>query len=94
MQFGSYAVAKYGKEDELIATATTLKKGTMSAPSKGTAGVWIVQVENIKEPEKIKDVKEQQKIYTSGLGQRGQYEPMEALKKVANIEDHKARFDY
>ncbi|MBC7865156.1 MAG: hypothetical protein IAF38_19435, partial [Bacteroidia bacterium] len=98
LTFSSFAVPVYGKEDELIATATITKKGTMSAPGKGTAGVWIVQVENVKEAEPMKDPKalEQQKnmgrmTYFQRI-QQG--ETNEALKKAANIDDHKARFDY
>lgn len=94
LQFNSFAVPKYGSEPELIATATTLKKGEMSKPGKGVAGVWVVQVENIKEPQAPKDMKEQQRIYMMGYNSRSQYEPNEALKKLANIEDHKARFDF
>ncbi len=94
LQFGAFSVTKYGREDELIATATTLKKGEMSKPGKGNTGVWVVQVENIKQPEMPKDLKEQQKMYRMQLAMRAQNEPTEALKKEANIEDHRARFDF
>jgi hypothetical protein len=94
VQFTSYNVNKFGKEDELIAAATTLEKGKMSQPGKGTAGVWVIQVDNVITVEKPKDIKDQQKLFMSGFISRAQYEPMEALKKLAEIEDHKAKFDY
>jgi peptidyl-prolyl cis-trans isomerase D len=94
VQFTSYNVNKFGKEDELIAAATTLEKGKMSQPGKGTTGVWVIQVDNVITVEKPKDIKDQQKLFMSGFISRAQYEPMEALKKLAEIEDHKAKFDY
>jgi peptidyl-prolyl cis-trans isomerase D len=95
LMFSAYAVPVYGREDELIGTATATKKGTMSKPGKGTAGVWVVQVENVNATPEIKDINELKKNYRNGYMQRIQQgEPNEALKKAAGIEDHKARFDY
>ena len=94
LQFTSYSIPNYGKEDEFIATALTLEKGKISKATKGTAGVWVLQVDNIVTVEKPKDIKEQQKLFMAGFLSRAQYEPMEALKKLAEIEDHKAKFDY
>ena len=93
IQFNSYSVPKFGKEDELISSVSCMKKGELKA-GKGTTGVWVAQVDNITDAEKIKDLKSLQKNYMMGFGSRAQYEPSEALKKLANIEDHKARFDY
>ena len=93
IQFNSYSVPKFGNENELIATMTSIKKGELKA-GKGSTGVWVVQVDNVIDAEKIKDIKALQKNYSMGFGSRAQYEPTEALKKLANIEDHKARFDF
>ena len=93
IQFNSYSIPKFGKEDELIAAITCMKKGEIKS-GKGNSGVWVAQVDNIIDAEKIKDIKMLQRNYTMTLGSRAQYEPIEALKKLANIEDHKARFDY
>jgi peptidyl-prolyl cis-trans isomerase D len=94
LQFTSYSIPNYGKEDEFIATTLTLEKGKLSKPTKGTAGVWVLQVDNVVTVEKPKDIKEQQKLFMAGFLSRAQYEPMEALKKLAEIEDHKSKFDY
>ncbi|MFN6039557.1 MAG: peptidyl-prolyl cis-trans isomerase, partial [Bacteroidota bacterium] len=93
IQFNAYSVPKFGKEDELIATLSCMKKGEIKV-GKGSGGVWAVQVDNIIDAEKIKDIKALQKNFMMGNATRAQYEPIEALKKLANIEDHKARFDY
>lgn len=94
LQFMSYSVPVYGKEDELVATACVTKKGSISKAGKGTAGVWIVAVNNVTPAPIVKDYKESKNLFWQGLSGRAAYEPMDALKKAANIEDHKARFDY
>lgn len=94
LNFSAYNVAAIGREDALIGTATSLNAGTTSKIIKGDNGVFIVNVASVKNPEPIKDIKMQQQQIEQAAAGRVDYELYDALKDRANIEDHRAKFNF
>lgn len=91
--FGSYAVTGLGKEDAMCGAAVVLKPNALSKPLKGQNAVYVICVTE-KTPPADPYNKVVQKSANMGLSSRVDYEGVEALKNLANIEDHKARFDF
>ncbi len=91
--FSSYSVTGVGREDAFCGIASVLKPNTLSKPTKGQAGVFVVEVESVKETP-VKDYKDTKKSSAISLSSRVDYEVTEALKAMANIEDHKAKYDF
>jgi len=92
--FNSYSVAGLGKEDAMCGAVTALKQGVASPPLKGMNAVYVVWVTSKKDAPPIKDTQGTQKSANITLSTRADYEAFEALKTIANIEDHKAKFDF
>ena len=82
-----------GRDDAFCGAASVLKANTLSKPVKGEVGVYVIEVESVKEVP-VKEFKAAQKNAMTALGSRVDYEVFEALRTIANIEDHKAKFDY
>ena len=91
--FNSYSVTGLGREDAFCGIAAALKVNAMSKPYKGQAGVFVVEVESGKDTP-AKDCKDAKKNSETMLSSRVDYDVAEALKTLANIEDHKAKYDY
>lgn len=94
LYFGAYSVSGLGREDVLVGTVAALKEGTISKPLKGQSGVIVVALDKKNTQEIPKDLKPTQKGMMLNLASRVDYEAFEAVKKIANIEDHRARFDF
>ncbi|MGZ3941757.1 MAG: SurA N-terminal domain-containing protein [Bacteroidia bacterium] len=94
VMFGSYSVAGLGKEDVMCGAVSVLKPGTASKALKGANAAYIVWVTQKKDPAPAKDYSMTQKTSNSTLSSRADYEAFEALKTLAEIEDHKAKFDF
>lgn len=92
--FNSYSVPGLGKEDAMCGAISVLKQGVASPPLKGMAAVYMVWVNSKKDPAPIKDYKATQLSANNTLSTRGDYEAFEAMKTMADIEDHKAKFDF
>ena len=92
--FNSYSVAGLGKEDVMCGAVSVLKPNTPSKALQGTNAAYIVWVTSKKEPAPLKDLKATQKATNSTLSSRADYEAFEAMKTLADIEDHKAKFDF
>ena len=91
--FGSYAVTGLGKEDAMCGAVSALKPNTLSKALKGQSAVYVVYVTEKKVPAGAYS-KAIQSATNTGLSSRADYEAMEAQKTLANIEDHKAKFDF
>ncbi|MFL5754575.1 MAG: SurA N-terminal domain-containing protein [Bacteroidia bacterium] len=92
--FSSYSVTGVGREDALCGAASVAKPNVISAkPLKGDIGVYVYEIESVKDVP-VKDYKATQKSSTMSMASRVDYEVSEALKQLANIEDHKAKFDF
>lgn len=92
--FNSYSVPGLGKEDALCGAMTALKQGVASPALKGTSAVYVAWVTGKKDPPPVKDTKATQSAANVTLSTRADYEAFEALKTLADIEDHKAKFDF
>ena len=91
--FSSYAVTGLGKEDAMCGAVSALKTNTLSKPLKGQNAVYVIYVNEKKNPAGAYSKAIQNATNTS-LSSRVDYEAMEALKTLGNIEDHKAKFDF
>ncbi len=89
--FSSYSLTGVGREDAVCGAASVAKVNQLSKPIKGQSGVFVILVENSKD-NPAKDYKETQKNTTISLTSRVDYEVFDALKQLANIEDHKAKY--
>ncbi|HWY37604.1 MAG TPA: SurA N-terminal domain-containing protein [Bacteroidia bacterium] len=92
--FNSYSVAGLGKEDVMCGAVSVLKPNTPSKPLKGTNAAFVFWVTSKKDPAPTKDYKASQRSANMTLSSRADYEAFEAMKTMANIEDHKAKFDF
>lgn len=93
LTFTSFNVVNVGREDALIGTACGLKAGAISKPVIGENGVFIVAVSAVNEakvPTTVADAKNQAEQVLVG---RSDYEVYNAMRDVANIEDHRAKFE-
>jgi peptidyl-prolyl cis-trans isomerase D len=91
--FSSYAVTGLGKEDAMCGAIAAVAPHTLSKPIKGQGAVYVICV-NEKKPATGAYSKAIQTATNTGLSSRVDYEAAEALKTMANIEDHKAKFDF
>jgi len=88
--FASYALPAVGFEPAVIAAATVSPVQKLAGPVKGNTGVFVLQVfaENTQEVSR--------EIVNSRLANsylnRANYEPINVLKKLANIKDMRAKF--
>lgn len=93
LSFNSFQVPGAGIEPKVIATASLLEQGTISAPIDGNQGVYVIMVNNktVEEvtPENIAQTKE-------GMEQsnryRANYQAVQALLKNAEIKDTRYKF--
>jgi len=93
LSFGSYAVTGLGKEDVMCGAVGVLKPNTLSKVLKGQNAVYVIYVTDKKSAAGAYS-KAIQNATNTGLSSRVDYEAMEALKTMANIDDHKAKFDF
>ncbi|HWY34314.1 MAG TPA: peptidyl-prolyl cis-trans isomerase, partial [Nitrosopumilaceae archaeon] len=91
--FNSFSINGVGRDDAFCGAASVLKANTLSKPIKGEVGVYVIEIESVKEVP-AKDFKTTQKNSMMAMGSRVDYEVFEALRTLASIEDHKAKFDY
>lgn len=91
--FNSFQIAGAGIEPKVIATATLLEQGKISAPIEGNQGVYVIMVNNRTEEEVTPDMVEQTK---NGLTQsnmyRANYQAIQALIKNAEVKDTRYKF--
>jgi peptidyl-prolyl cis-trans isomerase D len=90
---GSHNVEGLGHDDILIGTALGCKAGQTSRPTIGDNGVFVVTVNNAEAGAMPADFKMQQRQMEQMVGGRADYEAFNALKEMADIEDHKSRID-
>lgn len=93
LNFAAFNVGTIGREDALVGTAAALKTGTVSRPVIGDNGVFVVAVATIDEGPPVTDYKPIKMQTEQMLGGRSDYEVYNALRKKANIEDHRAKFE-
>ena len=91
--FSGFSLGNFGREDAVLGAMMSLKQNSISKPVKGEQGVYVITVDKVNE-KPVKDFKATQKNLTASISSRVDYEVYNALRKMANIEDHKARFDF
>lgn len=92
ISFSSFSIGSAGIEPKLIATATTIKINDLSKPIAGNNGVYVAQVTS-KVPAEGTDYSQSvQKLSYTLQSRASGYETLEALKKLANIEDNRGNF--
>jgi len=92
INYASPFIQNVGSEPDVVGTVFTLKKGELSKPIKGNAGVMVVEVTDFKEPPATKDYTANKKQLMQGLQQRSQFEVFNALKESAKISDNRGKF--
>jgi peptidyl-prolyl cis-trans isomerase D len=91
--FTNSNVPNVGRDDLFAGAVSALKANTLSKPIKGTSGIYIAKIET-ENYTPAKDLKENKKSVSNAISGRAEYEVFEALKKLAEIEDHKAQRDF
>jgi peptidyl-prolyl cis-trans isomerase D len=89
--FAAPYVQGAGYEGEVVATMANLKPGQVSAPIKGTMGVYVVVVETVTPAEPLVDVKGQQTRLIQGISSRADGAAGDVLREEANIIDNRAK---
>jgi len=80
-----------GYEGDVVAMMSTMKAGQMSAPIKGTMGVYVVVLEAVTPAEPLVDVKGQQTRLIQGISSRADGATGDVLREDANIIDNRAK---
>lgn len=93
LPLSSHNVEGLGHDDILMGTAIGTKAGATSKAIAGDNGVFVLNVTAIEESKSPIDIKMQQMQLDQATGGRADYEVFNALKEIANIEDHKSRVD-
>jgi peptidyl-prolyl cis-trans isomerase D len=92
ISFASSYVTNLGVEPAFVGTVFSIAKGQMSKPVKGTMGVYVLVVDEVKEPEAVADYKTNKQQAEMQYQQRATYEVFNALKEKANVTDNRGRF--
>ena len=90
--FSSYSIPGFGPEPEIIGSLFTLKKGDMSEPLKGKAGVFVIYVDNFTEAPAITDYTANKNQIIMNFKSRIGYDIYGSLEKSAKIVDNRILF--
>lgn len=90
--FTSYSIPNVGREMKLYGPLFTLKQNEISKPMAGESGVYVLKIEKITEPAPTTDYSMAKKQAENNYAYRADMEPIEAMKKKAEIKDNRARF--
>lgn len=93
MLANSHNIEGLGHDDILVGTALGVKEGQTSRPTAGDNGVFVITVNKVEASALPADFKMQQKQIEQMVAGRADYEAYNALKDLAEIEDHKSRID-
>jgi peptidyl-prolyl cis-trans isomerase D len=92
ISFSSFSIGSAGIEPKLIATSTTIQPNKVSEPIFGNNGVYVTQVTSKVPAEGTDYTQSMQKLNYTVQARGSGYETLEALKKLANIEDKRGKF--
>jgi peptidyl-prolyl cis-trans isomerase D len=95
LHFTSTTLGSAGVEPKVIAAATVLEKGKISAPIVGENGVYVLAVNNIDQPSETElkaKVAVVRNYIERSYGARTNYYAYEALKELAKIKDNRREF--
>lgn len=92
VSFAATSLPGFGKEDEVIGSIPNMKPGDMSKPIKGNQAVYMVIADQINKAAPKDDYTNEIRMMKGSFATRSQREINEALKKKAEIEDHRLLF--
>ncbi len=90
--FSSYSVTGLGPEHTLIGKVFSSPQGKMSEPFKGNMGVFVIQLDQLIEPDDPTDVASLKKQLQQMKSGTVDYQVYNALIKAANVEDNRGKF--
>ncbi|MFQ5335580.1 MAG: peptidylprolyl isomerase, partial [Flavobacteriales bacterium] len=90
--YSSFSVTGLGPEHTLIGKVFSTQQGAMSEPFRGKEGVFVIQVDQITEPDANPDLAASQKQLQQMQAGTVDYKVYNALLKAANIEDNRGKF--
>lgn len=91
VSLGQPYIQAAGYEGAIVGTLANMKPGQLSAPIKGTMGVYVVMLESVTKPEPLTDLAGQKTRIMQGLAGRADASAAEILKDEANIIDNRAK---
>jgi len=93
VSFQSFQIPGAGIEPNVIANASNIAKGKISAPVKGNQGVYVILVNDVKEDALTEEAIE---VFKSRMNQnyqyRTNYQSMQVLRENADIDDKRYKF--
>jgi len=90
--FSKPSLPAIGRDGLFIGTVSTLNKGILSKPIKGKFGVYVVQVDDIKEASAAVDYSLVKNKIMNNLQVRAESDLFDALKATANVVDNRTKF--
>ncbi|MEO6302679.1 MAG: peptidylprolyl isomerase, partial [Bacteroidia bacterium] len=93
LALASHNIEGLGHDDIMMGTAIGTKAGATTKAIAGDNGVFVLSVVSVNEGKLPEDLKMQKMQMEQATGGRADYEVFNALKEIANIEDHKSRVD-
>ncbi len=91
VNFAAGTIPGAGRELFVTGALFGLKKGIVSKPLHGEAGVFVVKIDSLTEAQPLSNIKEEKKQLSSSNENRV-YEVYEALKDNANVIDNRGKF--
>ena len=92
LTFASPNIPNYGREAEIVGTIFGMKAGQMSAPLKGSMGIYVVVIDQITEPAPTKDYTNEKMQLSSFFQGMAPRQIPTILEEKANIKDHRILF--
>ena len=93
ISFNSFSIDGAGFEPDVIAIATSMKKGELSKPITGRAGVFVVSINSVTEPQDLaKEEATQIMNVKTGFQNQVTYKVFDALQEKADIKDYRSKF--
>ena len=92
VNFSTHRIAGVGMEPNLNAMVSMASKGQVSAPVKGSNGVYVFQVVNEQNDSKAFNMEEQVNTLNASNAYRFGYQAVQTLTNKADIEDFRIRF--
>ena len=89
--FSAFSIPGAGIEPQLIGAAASMNEGNISQPVEGVNGVFLLTVKQIVEPDSI-GVNQSKERLGITYANRAMSESVQALRKLANIEDFRSKF--
>ncbi len=86
-------VESLGPDDIFVGTAAGTKSGSTSKAVAGNNGVFILAVNSVASEPAPKDFNMEKAQIEQSMSGRSDYEILNALKEISDIEDHKSRID-